>query len=54
MLDEIEEAVELALATDDRLRVGGVAALKGTLFDRTLRMLELLPALKGDRGEVDS
>ncbi len=34
------------------MRAGEAAVFFGTLFDRTMRMLELAPALLGDSGEV--
>jgi len=33
------------------MRAGEAGVFFGTLFDRTMRMLELAPALLGDRGE---
>lgn len=35
----------------EKMPAGKLALFFGILFDRTIRMLELLPALQGGRGE---
>lgn len=58
MLGYLETSLRSLIAQSEHLadRVGEIPAGRlaifyGVLFDRTLRMLELAPALTGDRGE---